>query len=157
MRCLSSAKLSMLVDVIKPSSAPAEGDATGHWEWVQDPDSGAMVQVWVTDNPDTPEVEGNVLTGVRCLARATGIRPEQFNAEYLNEEWVKLTVAANTNVTLRDKLTNIRTLKGQVIWTEEESDGNSPTKFDVFRVSPVIDGFGSVVEKAVLAKRAEVQ
>jgi hypothetical protein len=147
----------MLVDVIKPSSAPAEGDTTGHWEWVQDPDSGGMVQVWVTDNPNTPEVEGHVIEGVRCLARATGIRPEQFNAEYLNEEWVKVTVAANANITLRDKLTNIRTYKGQLIWTEEESDGNPATTFDVFRVSPVIDGFGNVVEKAVLAKRAEVQ
>ncbi|AVD99230.1 hypothetical protein SEA_BILLNYE_28 [Streptomyces phage BillNye] len=157
MRCLSSAKLSMLVDVIKPSSAPTEGDTTGHWEYVQDPDSGAMVQVWVTDNPDTPGTEGHVLKGVRCLARSTGMRPEVWNAEYLNEEWVKLTVAANANITLRDKLTNIRTFKGQLIWTEEESDGNPATKFDVFRVSPVIDGFGNVVEKAVLAKRAEVQ
>jgi hypothetical protein len=147
----------MLVDVIKPSSAPAEGDETGHWEYVQDPDSGAMVQVWVVDNPDTPEVEGHVIKNVRCLARATGMRPEVWSEEYLNEEWVKLTVAANANITLRDKITNIRTFKGQLIWTEEESDGNPATTFDVFRVSPVIDGFGNVVEKAVLAKRAEVQ
>jgi hypothetical protein len=146
----------MLVDVIKPSSAPAEGDETGHWEWKQDPESGAMIQVWV-DNPNTPEIEGHVIKGVRCLARATGMRPEVWNEEYLNEEWVKLTVAANANITLRDKLTNIRTFNGQPIWTEEESDGNPATTFDVFRVSPVIDGFGNVVEKSVLAKRAEVQ
>jgi hypothetical protein len=66
-------------------------------------------------------------------------------------------VAANANITLRDKITNIRTFKGQLIWTEEESDGNPATKFDVFRIAPVIDGFGNVVEKSVLAKRAEVQ
>lgn len=147
----------MLVDIVKPSSAPQQNDTTGHWEWVQDPDSGAMVQVWVTDNPDTPETEGNVLKDIPCLARATGARPEVFSEEYLNEEWVKVTVPARTLVTLRDKVTNIRTRKGQVVWSEEESDGNPATTFDVFRVSPVIDGFGNVVEKAILAKRSEVQ
>src|SRR5690348_16682275 len=113
MRCLSGAKLSMLVDIVRPAGAPTtEG---GHWEWVQDPDSGAMVQVWVTDNPDTSEVEGNTIIGVRCMARpaiTASIRSaEQFSEEYLNEEWIKLTIPSNTNITLRDKVTNIRTRK----------------------------------------------
>jgi len=164
MRCLSSAKLSMLVDIVKSSSSPVpvEEGGTGHWEWVQDPDSGAMIQVWVTDNPETPDVtEGNVLKNVRCMVRSatTGsIRAaEQYGTEYLNEEWIKITLPLNTNITMRDKVTNIRTLKGQVLWSEEEADGNPPTVFDVFRVSPVIDGFGNAVEKVVIAKRSEVQ
>jgi hypothetical protein len=147
----------MLADVLKHDSAPAEEGGT--WEWVQDPDSGAMVQVWV-DNPDTPDVEGNTLVGVKCLATAAtygSVRAaEKFGSEYLNEEWVKLAVSASTNITMRDKVTNIRTRKGEVIWSEEESDG-SPTIFDVFRVSPVLDGFGQVIEKVALLKRAEVQ
>lgn len=149
----------MLADVLKHDSAPTtEG---GTWEWVQDPDSGAMIQVWV-DNPDTPETEGATIVGVKCLATAAtygSIRAaEKFGTEYLNEEWVKLAVSASTNITMRDKVTNIRTLKGDVIiWSEEESSGNPATVFDVFRVSPVMDGFGQVVEKVALLKRAEVQ
>jgi hypothetical protein len=149
----------MLVDIVKSSASPAEPG--GHWEWVQDPDSGAMVQVWVTDNPDTPETEGNVVRNVRCMVRSatTGsIRAaEQFGEEYLNEEWIKITLPLSTNITMRDKVTNVRTLQGQVLWSEEESDGNPATTFDVFRVSPVIDGFGNAIEKVVIAKRSEVQ
>lgn len=156
MRCLSSAKFSMLADIVKPEGAPSEENG-GHWEYVQDPDSGALVQVWVVDNPDTPETEGNVVRNVPCMARATGARPEVFSEEYLNEEWVKLTMPVNANVTLRDKVTNIRTRKGQVIWTTPEVEGNPATTFDVFKISPGVDGFGSVVEKIVLAKRSEVQ
>ena len=158
MRCLASAKFSMFVDIIKPSSAPStEG---GHWEWVQNEESGALVQEWVTDTNDDGIV-GSTIVGVKCVARTaiTGsIRAaEQFGAEYLNDEWVKLTLPFHANITLRDKVTNIRTLRGQVLWSEEESDGNPPTTFDVFRVSPVVDGFGQPVEKVALVKRAEVQ
>lgn len=161
MRCLASAKFSMLVDIVKPDAAPQDSSSpTGHWEWVQDPDSGAFIQVWVTDDPNTPGVEGHVVT-VKCRAKAamTGsIRAaEQFGSEYLNEEWVKLELPFNADITLRDRVTNIRTLKGQTLWSEEESDGNPPTAFDVFRVSPEIDGFGMLIGKIALIKRAVVQ
>lgn len=160
-RCLASAKFSMLADIIKPVGAPDDSSSnTGHWEWVQDPDTGAFVQVWVTDDPETPGVEGDVRT-VKCRAKAalTGsIRSaEHFGSEYLNEEWIKLELPFNADVTLRDRVTNIRTLKGQILWSEEESSGNPATTFDVFRVSPEIDGFGTVIGKIALIKRAVVQ
>lgn len=160
-RCLASAKFSMLADIVKPEGAPSDSSSsTGHWEWVQDPDTGAFVEVWITDDPNTPGVEGDVRT-VKCRAKAamTGsIRAaEQFGAEYVNEEWVKLELPYNADVTLRDRVTNIRTLKGQTLWSEEESSGNPPTTFDVFRVSPEIDGFGNLIGKIALIKRAVVQ
>lgn len=159
MRCLASAKFSMLVDVVKPSAAPSDS-SDGQWEWVQDPDSGAFVQVWVSDDPNTPDVEGNVIT-IKCRAKSaiTGsIRAaEQFGAQYLNDEWVKIDLPFNADVTLRDRMINIRTLRGQTLWSEEESNGNPPTTFDVFRVSPDVDGFGNLVGKTALVKRAVVQ
>lgn len=162
MRCLASAKFSMLVDIVKPGAAPDDSSSpSGHWSWVQDPDSGAFIQVWVTDDPETPDVEGHVIKNVKCRAKAamTGsIRAaEQFGSEYLNEEWVKLELPFNADITLRDRVTNIRTLKGQTLWSEEESDGNPATTFDVFRVSPEIDGFGMLIGKIALIKRAVVQ
>jgi hypothetical protein len=161
MRCLSSAKFSMLADIIKPSGAPDDSSSTsGHWTWVQDPDTGAFIQVWVTDNPDTGPIEGDVRT-VKCRAKAalTGsIRSaEQFGAQYLNDEWVKIELPFNADITLRDRVTNIRTMSNQVLWSEEESSGNPPTTFEVFRVSPEIDGFGNLIGKIALVKRAVVQ
>lgn len=161
MRCLASAKFSMLADIVKPQGAPEDSSSTaGHWTWVQDPDTGAFVEVWVTDDPNTPNTEGDVRT-VKCRAKASmtgSIRAaEQFGSEYLNEEWVKLDLPYNADVTLRDRVTNIRTLRNQVLWSDEESSGNPPTTFDVFRVSPEIDGFGNMIGKIALIKRAVVQ
>ena len=82
---------------------------------------------------------------------------ELFGAQYLNDEWVKLELPYNGDVTLRDRVTNIRTLSGQVLWSEEESSGNPATTFEVFRVSPEIDGFGNMIGKIALIKRAVVQ
>jgi hypothetical protein len=151
----------MLADIVKPEAAPEDSSSpNGHWEWTQDPDSGAFIQVWITDDPNTPNVEGRSVT-VKCRAKSaiTGsIRAaEQFGAEYLNDEWVKLELPFNADVTLRDRISNIRTLRGQSLWSEEESDGNPPTTFDVFRVSPDIDAFGNMMGKIALIKRAVVQ
>ena len=161
MRCLSSAKFSMLADIIKPQGAPADSSSTdGHWTWVQNADTGAFQEVWETDDPNTPGPEGDVRT-IKCRAKAamTGSikAAEQFGAQYLNDEWVKLDMPYNADVTLRDRVTNIRTLSGQVLWSEEESSGNPPTTFEVFRVSPEIDGFGNLIGKIALIKRAVVQ
>ena len=69
-RCLASAKFSMLADVIKPQGAPADSSSTtGHWTWVQNPDTGAFQEVWETDDPNTPSPEGDVRT-VKCRAKA---------------------------------------------------------------------------------------
>lgn len=148
----------MKLDIIKPTSAPVEG-GNGHWTWKQDEDSGAFIQVWVSDDLSIPG--GRELKNVRCRAKAamTGsIRSaERFGTEYLNEEWVKIDMPFNADVSLRDKVTNIRTLDGRTLWSEEESNGNVPTTFDVFRISPDVDGFGNPIGKIVLVKRAVVQ
>lgn len=157
-RCLSSSKLNMLMDIVKPTAAPE--DSSGQWHWTQDPDSGAFIQVWVADDPDTPDSEGNVIT-VKCRAKASmtgSIRAaEQFGSQYINDEWVKIDLPFNADLTLRDRVMNIRTLTGQTLWSEEESNGNPPTAFDVFRVSPDVDGFGNLVGKTALVKKAVVQ
>jgi len=88
------------------------------------------------------------LTGSNSVSR-------NFGSEYLNEEWVKLELPYNADITLRDRVTNIRT-PWPVIWSEEESDGNPPTTFDVFRVSPRLMDW-NLIGKIALVKRAVVQ
>jgi hypothetical protein len=149
----------MLLDILKPSDSPTT--IGGEWVFAQDADSGAISREWVADDPSTDNIEGNSITNVKCIAKSalgSSLRSaEQFDAKYLDNDWIKISVSAMTNITMRDKVTNIRTFSGSVIWSEEESTGNLPTVFDVMRVSPVIDAFGNVVEKSVIAMRAEVQ
>ena len=157
MACLTSAKLTMLADILKPEGAPST--VGGEWTVVQNPESGHIERVWVDDsNSSTPP---NTIVGVPCIAKVSfndSIKAaEEFGADYLNEEWVTMTVSSRTDISLRDKVTRIRTRKGVAIWTEEESSGNPATVFDVVRISPVVEPFGSVIEKKVLLKRAEVQ
>lgn len=150
MACLSSAKFSMMADVIKESGSPDSPD--GYWEYVQDPDSGAIIRKWIS--------ETSTIT-VMCLAKAaitTGIRAaENLSETYENADWVRLSTGFYENISLRDKVTNIRSAQGIPLWTERDSDGNPPTIFDVVRISPVVDAFGGVLESLVLLKRADTQ
>jgi len=159
MTCLTSAKYSMLADIIKPQDSPDVSG--GHWTYEQNPDSGAIVRTWVMDDQSTDDIEGKEIKSVKCLAKSAlgpSLRNiEQFGDQYTNNDWITISVSFRTNVTLRDKITNIRNLKGVIIWTEEESDGNPPTVFDVYQITPLIDGFGNAIEKVILAKRAGVQ
>lgn len=149
----------MQADILRPGGAPV--DETGHWDYVQDEDSGSIVRVWVTDDPDTPAMEG--LTGIPCLVRGVidgGIRvagtTERFSEIYESVDWAKMTFPANITITKRDKVTNVRG-GGKIIWTEEEAEGNKPTVFNVMGVTPVLDPFGRHVENVALLQRAEVQ
>lgn len=160
MRCLASAKFSMLMDIIKPVGAPPE--LGGEYQWVQDPVSGAIKEVHIADPSDPDQTEsGRIIEAVPCIAKAaitSSIRAaEKFGEEYINDEWVKITLPFTADLSQRDKIRNIRDSNGRTIWSEEESNGNLPTVFDVFRISPVVDGFGQIVEKVALVKRAEVQ
>lgn len=165
MRCLGSARFNMLVDVLKPDSSPeANGQSSnGNWQYVQDPDSGAIVRVWVADDPDTPNSEGGILA-VPCLFRGVidgGIRvagtTERFSEIYENVDWAKMTFPASVNITKRDRITNVRDWKGNIIWREEEMDGSPATVFEVRGITPIINPFGRHVENIALLERAEVQ
>lgn len=163
MGCLATAKMTMLVDIIKPSNAP-ESTLSGDWEIVQDPESGEVTRTWVDDDPDTLTEEGHIIKNVPCIARAvlgSGLNnvgnTERFDEIYKNIEWVKMQVPPGYSITKRDRMTRIRDQKGNVIWTNEEENDSPPTVFNVMGVTPIPGAFGDVVEYMVLLKRADVQ
>lgn len=163
MRCLGSARFNMLVDVLKPEGAPETLTGAGHWVNRQDPDSGAILRLWVAEDPDTLQVEGGLIA-VPCLFRGVidgGIRvagtTERFSEVYENVDWAKITFPAHINITKRDRITNVRDRNGNIIWREEEIEGNPPTIFEVRGITPVINPFGRHVENTGLLERAEVQ
>lgn len=166
-RCITAARFTMVCDIIKPPGAP-ESSPSGTWEWRQDPDSGAIVRVWLDDPatqsvnearaplvvPDVPLMARGVLTSGTQQVGST----ERFSDVYENVDWVKAVFGKNTNITKRDQVTNIRTKKNnELIWKEEEMTASPPTVFNVMGVIPVMDPFSRLLEHSVLLQRAEVQ
>jgi hypothetical protein len=147
----------------------------GHWEYFQDPDSGAIDKTWVgvvPDDPSTPDVDESSadyqLKDVSCEIRGVmegGIRvagsTTRFSEIYENVEWVKGTFGSGVDIAKGDKVTNIRNQNNVLIWRNEENRGvgqaSGATTFNVMGVTPVLDPFGQLVEWSVLMQRADVQ
>lgn len=162
MGCLASAKLNMLLDILKVSSSP-EATGGGSWQYIQDPTTGAIERKWVADD-GTATPQTGIIKDVPCLARGiltAGIRgaadTQSFSAVYQNVEWIRVYVSADTNISKKDRVTRIRDRAGNVAWKEEESDGTPPTIFNVMGITPIPGPFGQIVELQVLLKRAETQ
>jgi hypothetical protein len=145
-----------------PTGTPDQ--TTGHYESKQDPDTGDIIRVWVpaTDDPATGPVEPSEID---CMVRGIitdGINvagtTERFTPQgvYESVDFVKMNFAPHVVLTKRDRITNVRNQKGEIVWKEEESDNNA-TVFDVLGVTPVLDPFGNHVENLAFLKRAGVQ
>lgn len=181
MRCLTGARYTMtaakliqsrpdVVDGQDGSVVLPSGE--GHYEIVQDPDSGAIERVWrpaSTSNtlPGSDDIDANDNSGIytfQCSARGFtdgGIRVAGTTERWSTRGYVdtvdRLTLKFPPNVYLsrRDRITLIRDKASRkVIWKE---DDGYPTVYEVDGVTPVIDMYGTVIENSALLTRAEVQ
>lgn len=167
--CLTSARFNMKADILRAgtvSSPVNPDDPDGEWIVRQDPDSGEIYREWQAhsdaDDPATPEYEG--LQSFKCIARgiiSSGIgangTSEKFGDLYEGVDYVRITFPADVRISRRDRITNIRDLRGTVLWVEEERLDNAPTVFSVVGVTPIVDPFGRHVESMALLERAETQ
>jgi hypothetical protein len=148
-----------------------ETDPGGRYDWQQDPDSGAYIQVWIPDTDDVVEnplaVEGGLSPGRRfkCMARAItdgGIRvagtTERFSSRGTIDtvDFVRIIFPPNVILTRRDRVTDIRNSQNHLLWKEEEFD-DSATIFEVNGTAPIVDPWGKHVENMALLQRAEIQ
>ena len=167
--CLTSARFNMKADILRQHNTDPvnPSEPTGEWTIRQDPDSGEIIRVWqsatAVDNPATTD-EDEGLESFRCIARGIidgGIRvagtTERFSDLYENVDFIKITFPARTRLTKRDRVTNIRDPKGNIIWREEEQPSAPPTVFNVMGVTPVIDPFGRHIESFAMLERSEIQ
>lgn len=162
MSCLLSSRFNMLAKVLRQIGTNPENQTGGHWETVQDPDSGAIERVWVPDNDE--ETPGTQELVFPCMVRGVtngGIRvagtTQRYSELYENIDWAMITFPKSVILTKRDRLTEISDSKGNIIWREEEMEGSPPTVFLVMGATPVIDPFGRHVENTALLQRAQVQ
>lgn len=188
MKCILSSVYTMEADVLtqfshgKDDNDPETGGSasnvdgqSGHWEYIQDEDSGALIRKWFPYTPPedpSPDYEGPTRQYTfECIARGVidgGIRvagtTERFNRKGYIEtvDYVSMKFPRDVLLTRRDRITNIRDKASQrMLWVEEEMAGTDgkprPTVFEVNGVTPVIDPFGQHVENSVLLQRAEIQ
>lgn len=178
MRCLTSARFNMSALVLSQGQPtpgnPEEGHSpNGHYEYQQDPDTGAMIRVWVIVPDDVPEppsavsTPGGMMEGTRfkCMARGFtdgGIRvagtTERFSSRGTIDtvDFVTIKFPKFVILSRRDRVTDIRNNKNVLLWKEEEFD-DAPTVFEVNGVTPIIDPFGNHIENSALLQRAEIQ
>lgn len=99
---------------------------------------------------------------IKCLVYpylGGGIRgagsTETFDERYENLDYARM--KSSTQVTKRERLTNVRNARtGVVLWVDDESDG-SPTMFNVDGCAPVVNPLtGKVNEYMATLSRAEV-
>lgn len=169
--CLTSARFNMKADILRSTTTAPVDPQNPDGEWVvdQDPESGEIIRKWVPntqDDPETPEDEKAEagLESFRCEARGIidgGIRvagtTERFSDVYENIDYVKISFPASVSLSKRDRVTNIRDPKGNIIWKEEEQPNKPPTVFNVMGVTPIVDPFGRHIESQALLERAETQ
>jgi hypothetical protein len=75
--------------------------------------------------------------------------------KYENTQVIELRTV--TKVSMRDKVTNVRTEHGEVIWTELDFPTETPTVFEVIGSTPMTDPFGDVLAWNTTLKRSENQ
>ncbi|QDF17228.1 hypothetical protein SEA_BIRCHLYN_52 [Streptomyces phage Birchlyn] len=162
MSCLISSRFNMRATVLRQAGTNPQENPGGHWETVQDPDSGAIERVWVPDEDSgTP---GDQTLVIKCMVRGVtngGIRAagttQRFSEIYENVDWAIIQFPASVVLSKYDRVTNISNSKGQLIWREEEINQAPATVFQVMGSTPVIDPFGNHIENTALLQRAQVQ
>lgn len=163
--CLTSARFNMKADVLTQSSQTETAPDSGEWVITHDPDSNEIIRTWQSGATDqgTPS-ETDDLVSFPCLARAIvdgGIRvagtTERFGDLYEGVDFVKIWFPANVKINRRDRVTNIRDPRGNIIWIEEERTDGAPTVFSVNGIAPIVDPFGRHIENMALLERVEGQ
>lgn len=78
-----------------------------------------------------------------------------FDNRYKNEQTVQ--IRTSERLIHREKITNIRDNKNEVIWKEINFPSDTPTVFEVIGVTPITDPFGVVIGYNTTVARSENQ
>ena len=181
MRCLTSARMNMMVDVLRQAEHDAENidiSEQGKHVIVQNTRTGQLERKWVPlvegdPAPSDPDSYVPPKISIPCTFQGVidgGIRvagtTERFDKSYDNVDFAKMVIpeyykGKRIVLSKRDRITNVRNKKtGRVIWVEEELDANNgvypPTVFDVLGVTPVPIPMTDAVEYHVLLARVDL-
>lgn len=173
LRGITSARYTMTATILRPGSPTGpvvDPNAVGGWVSEQDPDTGEIVRVWQevrVDIPETPDETDYTTFTIKCMARGIvdgGIRAaattESFDDIYRNVDIINLWVPRKYRITKADRVTNIRTKDGTLMWRDEELENiavpERATVFNVNGVVPNFDPFNRHIDNFCLLERAEI-
>jgi hypothetical protein len=117
----------------------------------QDPDTGSIKKEWQFDRTVSCSAKGNISNSATTTTKDGQI----FSNKYKNEEMLQ--IRTSEQITLREKITNVRDYQGSIIWEELNFPTNTPTVFEVIGTTPMTDPFGGVVGYNSTVKRSENQ
>ena len=80
---------------------------------------------------------------------------QTLNTKYTNEQMLE--VRSVGQITYREKITNIRDIKGNIVWKELDFPSETPTVFEVISSTPITDPFGNILAYNSIVKRSENQ
>lgn len=176
MRCLLSVRFNMEATVLNHYASTTDGQpveeeiVSGHWEIIQDPDTGSITRIWVEDVAVPPSVNPGrdwtvnvnrfdidcVVSGFPEVGFRSSANTESFlDGKYLPAEMVKMVYPAKYVLNRRQLITNIRGRNKQLLWMEEET--GEPTVFEVQGVTPSFDPFGRHIDNLAVLKRSAIQ
>jgi hypothetical protein len=117
----------------------------------QDLDTGAIKKEWSYYKTSACHAKGMISNS---STSKSGDR-QVFDNRYNNDQTIE--VRTEQRLTSREKVTNIRSSDGEIIWVELDFPTNTPTVFEVIGITPLTDPFGSVVAYSSTMKRSENQ
>lgn len=120
-------------------------------EEAQDPDTGAIKKSWSYYKTMPCHAKGVISNSATSRTGDYQVLKDK----YINAQIV--VVRTEFKLSLREKVTNICSSDGTVIWSEINYPTETPTVFEVIGSTPLTDPFGSVLGFNSTLKRSENQ
>ena len=117
----------------------------------QDPDTGAIKKDWFYYKTIPCYAKGIISNS----STGRGGDKQTLSNRYENAQVVE--VRTNEKLSIREKVSSIRTEHGEMIWTELNYPTETPTVFEVIGTTPMTDPFGDVLAWNSTLKRSENQ
>ena len=118
---------------------------------IQDADTGAIKREWNYHRTLDCHAKGVISNS----ATTRSSDKQVFSNKYMNDQIIQ--VRTSEKLTMREKVTNIRDAKGNVVWAESNFPTETATVFEVIGTTPVTDPFGTVIAYNSSMKRSENQ
>jgi hypothetical protein len=132
------ASFSMFMDIYKQSDS-------------QDQSTGAIKKEWHYSQTIPCYAKGVISN----TATARSGDRQVLGSKYENTQVIE--IRTSSKLSIREKITNIRTEHGEIIWTELDYPNDTPTVFEIVGVTPMTDPFGDVLAWSAVLKRSENQ
>ena len=116
----------------------------------QDPNSGEIKRKWIYTETLPCLAKSIISSGVRSPSN-----DKTIDSRYMVEEILK--VMTVVKLPRNAKISKIRDLNNQILWEEAEISGNPATIFDIVGSTPIIDGFGQILEYETTIQRSDIQ